>query len=63
LEDYERAIGRKAHPEDFADINAILGDKELPVVPTDAVAILPVKKPHKQWWKEVMDKAQAVDDE
>lgn len=57
MEDYERAIGRKAHPEDFADINEILGDQELPSVPTDNVGYVPVSKPNQQWWKEILEKA------
>jgi hypothetical protein len=57
MEDYERAIGRKAHPEDFADINEILGDQQLPSVPTDNVGYVPVSKPNQQWWKEILEKA------
>ena len=57
MEDYERAIGRKAHPEDFADINEILGDQQLPPVPTDNVGYVPVAKPNQQWWKDILEKA------
>lgn len=57
MEDWEKAIGRKAHPEDFADINAILGDRQLPPIPTDNVDIVPVSEPNQQWWKEILEKA------
>ena len=63
MEDYERAIGRKAHPEDFADINEILGDQELPPVPTDNVGYVPVFKPNQQWWKETLEKANGAEEE
>jgi len=58
LEDYERAIGRKAHPEDFADIDAIMGENRFETldVPTDVVGIVPPKKPNQQWWKDVLEK-------
>jgi|SRR5277367_2207908 len=61
LEDYERAIGRRAHPEDFADINAIFGEQGAPLVedPTDVVGILPVKQTQKQWWQDALEKARA----
>ena len=61
LEDYERAIGRRAHPEDFADINAIFGDQGAPLVedPTDVVGMVPVKPPQKQWWQDALEKARA----
>jgi hypothetical protein len=58
MEDYERAIGRKAHPEDFADINAIFGEQQLPAIPTDNVgmgAVVPA--PKQQWWKDILEKA------
>ena len=63
MEDYERAIGRKAHPEDFADINEILGDQQLPPVPTDNVGYVPVSKPNQQWWKEILEKANRAEAE
>jgi hypothetical protein len=58
LEDYERAIGRKAHPEDFADIDEIMGQDRFEKMdyPTDAVNIVPVKKPDQHWWKDVLEK-------
>jgi hypothetical protein len=58
LEDYEQAIGRRAHPEDFADIAAVM-PAERPVIYTDVVGISPppgVKK-EKQWWQDVLEKA------
>src|SRR5579859_2010248 len=60
LEDYERAIGRKAHPEDFKDINDILGEERFET-PTDIVGIAPVPAPKKLWWKEVLEKARAAE--
>ena len=58
LEDYERAIGRRVYPEDFADINAIFGEGGPPIDdPTDVVGILPVRAPSQQWWKEILEKA------
>ena len=63
LEDYEWALGRKAHPEDFADINAILGDQQLPSIPTDVVGIVPVSKPNHRWWQEVLENAKAKEGE
>lgn len=61
MEDYEKAIGRKVHPEDFADINAILGE-ERPALPNDVVGIVPVSKPDQSWWKDVLEKARAEED-
>jgi hypothetical protein len=58
LEDYERAIGRKAYPEDFADINAIMGTERVAVA-TDVVDYhprVPGAVPRKKWWKEVIEK-------
>lgn len=61
VEDYERAIGRKAYPEDFADINAIMGEERV-AIPTDVVGIQPIPPPKTNWWKEVLDKAKAEED-
>jgi hypothetical protein len=62
VEDYERALGRKAYPEDFADINAIMGEERVEK-PTDVVAIRPIPEPPKpQWWKEVLAKANAKEE-
>lgn len=64
LEDYERAIGRRAHPEDFADINAIFGEQGAALTraveddPTDVVGMVPVKPPNKQWWKDALRKGE-----
>lgn len=63
LEDWERAIGRKTHPEDFADITAILGDEGLPAIPTDNVGIVPVSKPNQQWWKDILAKARKEEED
>jgi len=61
LEDYERAIGRRAHPEDFADINAVFGEGGVPdsvlEYRTDVVGGRPVN--NKKWWKDVLDKTRA----
>jgi hypothetical protein len=59
LEDYERAIGRKAYPEDFADINAIFGTERTPIA-TDVVDFHPRPpgaRERKKWWKEVLEKS------
>jgi hypothetical protein len=61
MEDFERAIGRKVHPEDFADINAILGE-ERPALPNDIVGVIPVSKPDQSWWKDVLEKARAAEE-
>ena len=63
LEDYERAIGRRAHPEDFADINAIFGEQGAALAPlaedpTDVVGMVPVKPPQKQWWQDALRKGE-----
>ena len=65
LEDYERAIGRKAHPEDFADIDACLGTDRFDKIatPTDVVGYIPVKKPDQQWWKDVLEKTGRKEEE
>src|SRR5579859_4812963 len=65
LEDYERAIGRKAHPEDFADIDACLGTDRFDKIatPTDVVGYVPVKKPDQQWWKDVLEKTAGKEEE
>lgn len=59
LDDYERAIGRRAHPKDFADINAIFGEGGVPEVqevPTDVVGMLPRKRLNKNWLQEDLEK-------
>jgi hypothetical protein len=61
LEDYERAIGRRTHPEDFADISGIFGERALEPIPTDVVGIAPIAEPRQKWWKEVLEKARADD--
>jgi hypothetical protein len=65
LEDYERSIGRKAHPEDFNDIDDVLGPNRFEALetPADVVGIVPVKKPDQQWWKDVLEKVYAKETE
>jgi hypothetical protein len=66
LEVYERAIGRKAHPEDFADIDEVMGLNRFDALenePTDVVGIIPVKKPDQQWWKDVLEKSRAKEEQ
>src|SRR5437762_14390948 len=59
LEDYECALGRKAHTEDFEDINANLRDQQLPSIHTEVVGIVPVSKRNHRWWQEVLEKVKA----
>jgi len=55
LEDYEAALGRKTHPEDFNDIEEVM-PKRL-IMYTDVVGYHPppdVKRRQDRWWQSIL---------
>jgi hypothetical protein len=60
IEEYEQAIRRRAHPEDFSDITAVVGDAKRIYTPTDAMGIHPIPVPNgKRWWEDVLEQHRA----
>jgi hypothetical protein len=55
VSEYEQLIGRRTTPQDFADINAIMGDERIDI-PTDVTAAhAPATK---QWWEAAKERAE-----